>query len=243
MSTGITATQSLGSIGSVMIERNKQMAQTFGIKNFDHKSFLFMSGYDADKMLQTYENEIEGNSGNGDGVDGNLLSWDNYYYDENDSAHPNNFIFQGAGKTHSATYTEIDFNNGQVRQMDSTGLFEQFFDVAPNSTEAPYDYVEFGQGDINFMEFDFTNSTSEKDLTPITFNSSSVQGKRTNGTFTLQNINPNTKQNSGLMQRLLQNASGWLSATEADKLVNYYESGNESKFLSYYKTCLTKHFQ
>jgi len=236
MSTGIPATGSLGTIGSIMAQRNRTMGNLLGVENYDHKSFLITSGLDADATLQIYENAIEGDEfGDGDGIKGNLLSWNSYFNDQHGEDY-NNYIFQGQSAPYSGTFANIDFSNGTYNLINEDDLFELFFTKGEGS-EKPYDVVEVGQGTINFAEYYMTNGTGA-DLNPVIFSSTGSVGKIGGATYTFQGINLNSEESLGTMQHLLTSARYWLSEEQYENLAELVD--NQSQFMTLYKEYLVE---
>lgn len=240
MSSGISPTGSIGYVGNIMVERNKKMAGLLGVDNYDHKSFLVTSGVDEKATLQIYEDAIEGNEfWGGDGTKGNMLSWGSYY-NNHESEDYNDYIFQGQAKPYIGTYTEIDFNTGQYKQYDEEVLFEHFFTKGEGS-EKPYDFVNLGQGTINFFEFSMTNGTGT-DLNPIIVNSTGSANKRPGANYVFQNVNLESGESASIMRGLLANATQWLSDEEMETLEKYLDKGDQDGFLALYKEYMITHF-
>lgn len=150
----------LGTTYDVQVGRFQGRRQQLGYTDF--KSNLFLSGTDGDVVLQDLENVIEGNANSGDGVQGNLLSWDSYVESNSQS---NNLIF---GSNESNLFTNINFNNEEFSVMNE----ETFSSMLGMNWEGgkPYDVYDMGQNTIDFYEFKFTGFDDEDGQTIINAN-------------------------------------------------------------------------
>ena len=135
----------LGTDYEIQWSRFQKRKRVFGYEDF--KSNLFMSGTDGDAVLQRIENHIEGHDSNGNGVEGDLLSWDKYL-ESNDKK--NDILFQAED---NVTFTNVDFNNNHYEVMDEKGFTEKLGMSWEN--DKPYDVYEIGSNQINFYEFQF----------------------------------------------------------------------------------------
>lgn len=127
--------------------RYKETCEHYGV-NLDAKTYATLSTADADEWLQVYENDLEGNSAFGDGIDGNLLSWDKFIVNEDD---PGSIIFQNESGT---IFTNINFGQGYAVMMN-----EQAFGQSMGmnySNGRPYDYINFGQNTASFVDVVFS---------------------------------------------------------------------------------------
>lgn len=138
-------TGDLGSDFDVQWSRYKIKSRELGYTDF--KSSLFMGGVDGDAVLQDVEDHIEGNDYNGNGVDGDLLSWDKYLESDNKK---NDLLF--ASKD-DKTFTNVNFNTDSYKVMDEKG-FTEALDMDWGNGK-PYDAYEITQNNINFYDFIF----------------------------------------------------------------------------------------
>lgn len=113
----------------------------------DFKSNLFMNGIDGDVVLQKIENHIEGDYSKGNGVKGDLLSW-NKYLESDDKK--DDLLFQSKD---NKTYTNVNLNNDSYEKMDEKGFTEKLGMSWENGK--PYDVFEVDQNKINFYDFTF----------------------------------------------------------------------------------------
>lgn len=138
-------TGDLGNEYDIQWTRFQARGRLTGAKDF--KSNLFLNGIDGDVVLQQIENHIEGSDANGNGKDGDLLSWDKYL-ESNDKK--NDLLFQSSD---NKTYTNVNFNAGTYDIMDEKGFTEKLGMSWENGK--PYDAFEINQNKINFYDFVF----------------------------------------------------------------------------------------
>lgn len=221
----------LGTTYDVQMSRYKQKSRILGYTDF--KSNLFMSGVDGDGVLQDIENTIEG-GGNGDGENGNLLSWDHYLKANGQS---NNFIF---GSPDSHLFTNINFNAGEFDVMNE----ESFSNLLGMdwSEGKPYDIFSMGQNMINFYEFQFGGVDDGKQAN-LPFDMESAWGK---GTYIEREVDtsywykgidysdPESIKSYTSLQEMINAMDQWI--TDDDKAVlDVFEPGTTEYYQALYR--------
>mgnify|MGYP001382295291 CR=1 FL=1 len=110
-------------------------------QNVDFMTFLKSSGaYDLKYLGQLWENALEG-GGDGDGIQGNTISFDKYF------SQGNEVYFQ----SQNGSVIKMNFNDGTVQQLSQKELAAQF-----GIDAEVYDYIDFGKNTLDIYEFSFT---------------------------------------------------------------------------------------
>ncbi|MBO5947697.1 hypothetical protein J6Q66_02545 [bacterium] len=173
----------LGTEYEVQANRWKQRQQVYG--DIDFKSNLFMSGTDGDAVLQRIENHLEGNNWYGNGISGDLLSWDRYI---TDSDNLDDVVFQSAN---GGKYTNIHFDQGWYTQMNeqqfayATGAFPNL-----SNNQKPYDLILFGQDQAQFIDYSYQGFADGQTRSEIPFSSFDNTRWDKNVSFVQQEYNP-----------------------------------------------------
>ncbi len=141
-------TGTLGGEAEVQAARYKKLKAGLGFT--DIKSSMFMTGVDANVVLQRVENQIEtGNQSTGNGTDGDLLSWDSYLTsNENDA----NYLYQSSD---GSLFSDVNFLADSYKIEDRKTFAESMgidaydtFNIYQNKVTA-YEFTFDGLGDGN----------------------------------------------------------------------------------------------
>lgn len=122
--------------------------------SFSFESALTSMGTDADVILQTVENKIEGDSNVGNGVTGDLLDWNDKLTSTDDK---NNLLFKSEN---GKLFTNVDFTNNYYEVMDEDAF-------ASKLGFEDYDVMQFENNAIKFYEFDFSGLGDGKQLNEV----------------------------------------------------------------------------
>lgn len=210
----------------VMAQRNAQLGNIFG--SVDVKSSMYMYAGDGDEVLQTIENEIEGNRATGDGKNKSMLDWNKYITSDTDS---DSILSMGT----SGNLTSIDFTTGQV-SVQSEYDFARERGLISDDAGKVYDILLFGQNNAQFVNYTF-NATGTS-TTDIGWNISSMNSTLPWGNMQYilsRNVNPDywgridydnkdsVASNTSLGD-MINNISQWMTAegyAELDGLTAY----------------------